>query len=119
MSSSVTGGNLRNTGTYSLAPAIGLPAASVTLPVTTSFSPAGFGTSLAGASGGASFFGDDFSGAFEAAMRPPTAIRRPAARAAAGRMNRYMGVTPLARAETAGRTEPGPANDNTESTSAG
>src|SRR5262245_42480069 len=115
MSSSVTGGNLRNTGTYSLAPAIGLPSASVTLPVTTSFSPFVDGASLAGGSSGASFFGEDFSWAVEAATRPPTAIRRPAARAAAGRMNRYMGVTPLARAETAGRTDPGPANDTTES----
>src|SRR5205823_2765614 len=107
----------------SLAPATALPFASVTLPVTTSLSPAGgFGASLASGSEAASFLAGGAIGsvAVEAAMSPPTAISRPAARVDAHRRTvGNMGVTPLARAEMARGTRPGPANDAADSIHAG
>src|SRR5262245_6646122 len=119
MSSSLVGGSFLAYGTYSLAPDTGLPSASVTLPVTTSFSPAGgFGASLAAAAG-RSFLGGA-SVEVWAAIRVPTPIRTAAARALPHRrVDASTGETPRARADTAGRTGPEPAIDTTESTHAG
>src|SRR5947209_10190518 len=109
MSSSLVGGVRSRAGTYSFAPATGRPSASVTLPVTMSFSPAG-GLAASLAAAGASFLGGGASGAVEAAIRVPTPIKTAAARALAHRRaDVSTGETPRARADTAGRTVPDPA----------